>query len=92
MRLRCMSTLKTAAEPTCTTASGPYLSPKYGFGPAATIWRHRGSSSVNYPTGIKPLPPPDGLAVGRLDGSAKWVKWASLASYTNYDIMRYEPR
>ena len=52
----------------------------------------RGSSSVNNPTGVKPLPPPDGLAVGRLDGSAKWVKWASLASYTNYDIMRYEPR
>jgi hypothetical protein len=52
----------------------------------------RGSSSVNYPTGVKPLPPPDGLAVGRLDGSAKWVKWASLASYMNYDIMRYEPR
>ena len=31
----------------------------------------RGSSSVNYPTGVEPLPPLDGLAVGRLDGSAK---------------------
>ena len=54
--------------------------------------QERGSSSVNYPAGVKPLPAPDGLAAGRLDGSAKWVKWASLASYTNYDIMRYEPR
>jgi hypothetical protein len=52
----------------------------------------RASSSINYPTGVKPLPPPDGLAVGRLDGSANWVKRASLASYTNYDIMRNRPR
>jgi hypothetical protein len=43
MRLRCMGTLKTAVEPPCTTASGPYLSPGYGFGPPATIWRHRGA-------------------------------------------------
>src|ERR1035437_614281 len=43
MRLRCMSTLKTAAEPPCTTASGAYLSPRYGFGPPATIWRNRGA-------------------------------------------------
>ena len=28
-----MSTLKTAAELPCTTASGPYLSPGYGLGP-----------------------------------------------------------
>jgi prepilin-type N-terminal cleavage/methylation domain-containing protein len=52
----------------------------------------RGSASVMYPTGVKPLPPPDGLAVGRIDGSVNWVKWIRLASYTNYDIMRYEPR
>ena len=27
MRLRCMSTLRIAAEPRCATAGGPYLSP-----------------------------------------------------------------
>lgn len=52
----------------------------------------RGSMSVEYATGVNPLPPPDGLAVGRLDGSAGWVKWMKLLSFTNYDIMRYEPR
>ncbi len=52
----------------------------------------KGSASVMYATGIKPLPPPEGLAVGRLDTSANWVKWSRLASFTNYDIMRYEPR
>jgi len=52
----------------------------------------RGSASVIYPTGVKPLPPPEGLAVGRVDGSAAWVKWIRLSSFTNYDIMRYERR
>ena len=52
----------------------------------------RGSASVMYPTGVRPSPAPDGLAVGRMDGSAAWVKWARLASFTNYDIMRYESR
>ena len=52
----------------------------------------RGSASVIYPTGAKPLPPPEGLAVGRMDGSAAWVKWGRLSSFTNYDIMRYEGR
>jgi prepilin-type N-terminal cleavage/methylation domain-containing protein len=52
----------------------------------------RGSSSVMYPAGVKPLPPPEGLAIGRMDASANWVKWARLSSFTNYDIMRYEPR
>jgi len=28
MRLRCMSTLRIAAEPQCDTAGGPYLSPE----------------------------------------------------------------
>lgn len=51
-----------------------------------------GSASVIYPAGVKPLPAPEGLAVGRMDGSAAWVKWIKLASFTNYDIMRYEPR
>jgi prepilin-type N-terminal cleavage/methylation domain-containing protein len=52
----------------------------------------KGSASVYYPTGVKPVPPPDGLAIGRMDGSATWIKWVRLASFTNYDIMRYEPR
>src|ERR1035438_2087016 len=43
MRLRCMSTLRIATEPPCTTASGPDLSPGYGFGPSATIWRNQGA-------------------------------------------------
>jgi hypothetical protein len=38
-----MSPLKTAAEPPCTPAGGPYLSPKYGLGPPATIWSNRGA-------------------------------------------------
>ena len=33
MGLRCMNTLKTAAECPCTAAGGPYLSPGYRFGP-----------------------------------------------------------
>jgi len=52
----------------------------------------RCSASVIYPSGVKPLPAPEGLAVGRMDGSAAWVKWGRLASITNYDIMRYEAR
>jgi hypothetical protein len=43
MRLRCMRTLRIAAEPPCTTASAPNLSPGYGFGPPTTICRHRGA-------------------------------------------------
>ena len=31
--------------PPCTPASGPYLSPGNVFGPPATIWRNRGSTS-----------------------------------------------
>ena len=51
---------------------------------------HVGSaSSVAYPTGVKSVPPPHGLAVGRMDAPAKWVKWVGLASFTNYDITRY---
>jgi len=34
----------------------------------------------------------DGWTDGRMDGSAAWVKWIKLAGYTNYDIMRCEPR
>jgi hypothetical protein len=52
----------------------------------------RESASVNYPTGVKPVPTPVGLAVGRMDGSSNWVKWIELAVYANYDIMRYEGR
>jgi hypothetical protein len=43
MRLRCMSTSNIAAEPSGTTANGANLSPTYGFGPPATIWRNRGA-------------------------------------------------
>jgi prepilin-type N-terminal cleavage/methylation domain-containing protein len=52
----------------------------------------RGSSAVMYAAGVPCRPAPEGLAVGRMDGSAAWVKWQKLASFTNYDVMRYEPR
>ncbi len=52
----------------------------------------KGSASVMYPLGVKPNPPPEGLAVGRLDGSSARVPWKRLSSFTNYDIMRYESR
>lgn len=52
----------------------------------------KGSASVMYPVGVRPNPPPEGLAVGRLDGSSAWVPWNRLASFTNYDIMMYERR
>lgn len=52
----------------------------------------RGKGAAVYPTGVRPLPPPEGLAVGRLDGSSKWVKWGKLANFVNYDRMYYEPR
>jgi hypothetical protein len=52
----------------------------------------RGSVGRVYPAGAPCNPPADGLAVGRLDGSAKWVQWRKLATFTDYDVMRYEPR
>jgi prepilin-type N-terminal cleavage/methylation domain-containing protein len=52
----------------------------------------RGSAAVYYPPGVACSPPPEGLAVGRLDGSATWVKWIKLSKFVNYDVMRYEPR
>jgi prepilin-type N-terminal cleavage/methylation domain-containing protein len=52
----------------------------------------KGSASVMYPAGVKPNPPPEGLAVARLDGSSVWVTWNRLSSFTNCDIMRYERR
>jgi hypothetical protein len=52
----------------------------------------KGSPSVMYPLGVKPNPPPQGLAVGRLAGSSAKVPWKRLPSFTNYDILRYELR
>jgi hypothetical protein len=51
-----------------------------------------GSRLVLYPAGANPVPPPDGLAVGRVDGSALWVKWARLASLQQADKIYYERR
>ena len=76
MRLRCKNTSIIAVEPPCTPANGPYLSLGNGFGPPATTWRIRGAMHRHL----------------HRFASAKRVKWANLASYTSYDIMRYEPR
>ena len=51
-----------------------------------------GSRLVLYPAGQAPVPAPDGLAVGRVDGSASWVKWSRLASLQQADKIYYEQR
>ena len=51
-----------------------------------------GSALVLYGPQVKPLPPPDGLAVGRMDGSATWVRWAKLAPVRQADVLYYERR
>jgi prepilin-type N-terminal cleavage/methylation domain-containing protein len=51
-----------------------------------------GSALVLYPPQAKPVPPPDGLAVARMDGSAIWVKWPKLAAIRQADTIYYERR
>jgi hypothetical protein len=52
----------------------------------------KGGPAAQYPVGIKP-PPADGLAVGRMDASATWVKWLKLAPINQgWQIVYYEPR
>jgi prepilin-type N-terminal cleavage/methylation domain-containing protein len=51
-----------------------------------------GSALVLYPAQAKPVPPPDGLAVARMDGSATWVKWLKLAPIRQADTIYYERR
>jgi prepilin-type N-terminal cleavage/methylation domain-containing protein len=52
----------------------------------------RGGLAKTYPVGVKP-PPAQGVAVGRMDGSAKWVKWGLLAPIDQgWQIVYYEPR
>ena len=43
-------------------------------------------------TRVAPVPPPDGLAVARIDGSSKWVKWMNLVPISQADTIYYEPR
>ena len=51
-----------------------------------------GGAARAYPVGAKP-PAADGLAVGRMDASATWVKWVKLASINQgWQIIYYEPR
>ena len=52
----------------------------------------RGSQLVLYPAGQNPVPAPDGLAVGRVDGSAIWVKWQKLVPLKQADTIFYERR
>ena len=52
----------------------------------------RGSAMVFYNSGVAPVPPPDGLAVARIDGSSKWVKWMNLVPISQADTIYYEPR
>jgi prepilin-type N-terminal cleavage/methylation domain-containing protein len=51
-----------------------------------------GSRLVLYRPGVAPIPPPDGLAVGRTDGSALWVPWKRLAKLQQADAIYYERR
>ena len=53
-----------------------------------------GTAMVLYPAFANPIPPADGLAVGHVDGSAHWVKWANLVPITlpGIDTYFYEPR
>jgi len=60
-----------------------------------TVMPHvRGSAFKEYAAGTpsSAIQFPDGLAVGRVDGSAHWVKWNQLASFTSADTFWYEPR
>jgi hypothetical protein len=52
----------------------------------------RDSALVLYPPGVNPVPSPDGLAVGRVDGSASWVKWMKLVALRQVDVIYYERR
>jgi hypothetical protein len=52
----------------------------------------KGSAYIAYPSGVKPAPTPDGLAVGHVDGSANWVKWSKLNFVTAADKFYYEVR
>jgi len=52
----------------------------------------RDSALVLYPPGVNPVPSPDGLAVGRVDGSASWVKWMKLVALRQVDLIYYERR
>ncbi len=52
----------------------------------------RDSALVLYLPGVNPVPSPDGLAVGRVDGSASWVKWMKLVALRQVDVIYYEQR
>ena len=52
----------------------------------------KGGAAATYSAGTKP-PAADGLAVGRLDASATWVKWLKLTPMDQgWQIIYYEPR
>jgi prepilin-type N-terminal cleavage/methylation domain-containing protein len=61
--------------------------------PWASWMPHVGGSALKlYEATVNPVPPPDGLAVARMDGSATWVKWAKLAAVRQADTLFYERR
>jgi len=62
-----------------------------GAGWASVMPHVRGSMFMQYPNGQPVSPPPDGLDVGHLDGSATWVKWNKLASLQQADVLYYDP-
>ena len=45
-----------------------------------------------YDRQVNPVPPPDGLAVARMDGSATWVRWNKLVPVRQADTIFYERR
>ena len=52
----------------------------------------KGGAGVAYPVGTKP-PAADGLAIGRLDASATWIKWTRLTPMNQgWQIIYYEAR
>jgi prepilin-type N-terminal cleavage/methylation domain-containing protein len=52
----------------------------------------RGSAAVFYDPHANPVPPSDGLAVARVDGSAAWVKWKRLVPIRQRYTIFYESR
>jgi len=60
-----------------------------------TLMPHvKGAAFKEYPVGTTTakIQFPDGLAVGHVDGSARWVKFAQLTGFTSADTFYYEPR
>ena len=83
------SDFSTATSPTLMTCTC-FDSRPYGW--SSWMPHVRGSALVLYDAQVNPFPPPDGLAVARMDGSANWVKWTKLVPIRQADTIYYERR